>query len=443
MTLTPWGDSEKLRARQLRPGPSASPEEVAHNQRERLFAAMVAVSAAEGYERTSVTQLVETSGVSRATFYKYFPDKKACFLATLEETLSTALAITAAGLRHDGSWEERVEQGVKGFVELLVGQSAAARLCLIESYVAGPEAVDLVDAGIEGFRALMSETFEELPDWDGMPADMTQAMTGGLRKVLHTRLNRGTEGELLGLVPEILELGLSYRPPPGELRVKRPSKRTNARTGPTGGHEETDPAARIMVATLKTVAARGYPATKLSDIVQTAETSLSTFYGHFDGKAEALDAALYDRRARMLGTVLPAWRRAKSWPDGIRAVTEALLVYMEREPEFAQLICIGIYAAGPDALERRDLAIDAVQRLMDEGIEYRPDMKPLWPELIISTLYAILCDRVKQRGVQNLRGILPLCTYMALSPFIGPEAAYAMANGASWSQLEQWEREPS
>ena len=84
MTRTPWGDASTLRDRKLRPGRRLPAEEVARNQRERLFAALVAVVAEKGYEATRVEDLLELSGVSRSAFYEHFNDKQDCLLAAVE-----------------------------------------------------------------------------------------------------------------------------------------------------------------------------------------------------------------------------------------------------------------------------------------------------------------------------------------------------------------------
>jgi hypothetical protein len=68
MVLTPWGDSSELRERML-PGRGTPPEEAERNQRERLFAAIVATVAEKGYEATTVADLVKLSGVSGSAFY--------------------------------------------------------------------------------------------------------------------------------------------------------------------------------------------------------------------------------------------------------------------------------------------------------------------------------------------------------------------------------------
>jgi AcrR family transcriptional regulator len=61
--------------------PGATREDVVRNQRERLFAAMVASTASKGYPATTVADLIALAGVSRATFYEHFDDKAHCFRA--------------------------------------------------------------------------------------------------------------------------------------------------------------------------------------------------------------------------------------------------------------------------------------------------------------------------------------------------------------------------
>src|ERR1700753_2601247 len=87
MVTTPWGDAGTLRDRKLQPGRRLPPEEVARNQQERLFAALVAVVAEKGYEATRVEDLLELSGVSRSAFYAHFSDKEEGLLARLAPLL--------------------------------------------------------------------------------------------------------------------------------------------------------------------------------------------------------------------------------------------------------------------------------------------------------------------------------------------------------------------
>src|ERR1044072_5300914 len=68
IVMTPWGDSDTLRERKLRPGPGVPRIDIRQSQRERLYGAMVASTAERGYEATGIPDLLRISGVSRDTF---------------------------------------------------------------------------------------------------------------------------------------------------------------------------------------------------------------------------------------------------------------------------------------------------------------------------------------------------------------------------------------
>lgn len=431
-TMTPWGRAGSLRERRLTPGPG-TPREAAHrNQRERLMGALVAVCANRGYEATSVADLVEVSGVSRRAFYEHFRDKEDCCLAAIEEIRGAAMTLTTASLELDGTWQERAARGMATLLEQLVALPAAARLCLVEAYAAGPRAVALVDESIAAFKDLMARSFDERPDLRGMPDEMLWAMIEGSRKVIHSRLHRGTEAELPEIAPKLVALGVLFRPPPSPLRRRRARREAAAAEDRLGSTREADPGERIIRATYSVVAEKGYAATTIGDLAEAAQVSLTTFYERFDGKREVFEAALYAGRSRMIGYSMPAYRRARSWPEGIRACTEFVLDYLAGEPEYARLISRDIYAAGPQALGALDKGLGAAQRLIEEGAKlYAPDLDPIWLEGIMSALYAIVCRHTREHGPQTLPEIAPLATYLALVTFIGPEAACEVANGGS------------
>jgi AcrR family transcriptional regulator len=112
MIETPWGDAQRLRKQRLRPGPGTPPEEVARNQRSRLFGAMVASVAERGYAATRLSDLTELSGVGRKSFYSHFVDKEECFVAAIEAMLETAIESTTAPV---GSWEQQVRGSASAF----------------------------------------------------------------------------------------------------------------------------------------------------------------------------------------------------------------------------------------------------------------------------------------------------------------------------------------
>jgi AcrR family transcriptional regulator len=424
MVLTPWGKGSELRERMMTSGPRSGPEAAARNQRERLYGAMVASCAARGYGATTVSELVGLSGVSRRDFYRHFADKRACFEATLEAIIEASVAYVARRVQEPGSWEERSRRGFDALARLVLAQPAAARLCLIEVYAAGPEAVARLEGPIGGFEALTAELLAASQERAGMPAQMIRAFVGAMEEIVRTRLRRGSEAELPALMGELWELMHGYRPPPEPLR--RVSSRPARGGEELAGH---DPAERALRAFTAVVAERGYGATRIAAVVGRAQMSASTFYAHFSDKRDALDAALAGGGAQLAAAVLPAARRAPDWAQGIRAGLGALFSYLAFRPALARLLAVEVYAAGSEAVARRNEAVAPLEALLAEGYGLSPETPAIAVEAIAGGVYALAYDQIRRHGPASLPALAPIATYIALAPFLGAAEACAVANG--------------
>jgi AcrR family transcriptional regulator len=427
MVRTPWGDARTLRDRKLRPGQRLPPEEVARNQRERLFAALVAVVAEKGYEATRVADLLELSGVSRSAFYEHFGDKEDCLLAALDAFVGPtigAIASTNGKPPGEALGEAQARAAFDAIVHLIVEQPATSRMCFVEIYAAGPRAVEKIDRTTDTFQDFIEATLHRMPGREEMPPEIVRAVFGGLRKIIHTRLYRGEEGGLVDLIPQMWDWSLSYLPPPVPLR--RPRWRPPASAARPGGY---DPAERILRALASVAAEKGYPAMTVNDIASRASISLSTFYAHFADKEEAMLAAVDSGSAQMLATTLPAFRRAPDWPHAVRGAFGAMFAFCAAEPEYTTLGAIDVYAAGKRVLERRDQVIEGMEALLVPGYELKPDVSPVAAEAIGGAVYSMIYDQVRSGATERMQEIAPLATYVTLAPFIGVEEACAVANG--------------
>jgi AcrR family transcriptional regulator len=421
---TPWGDAAHLREKKLRPGRGTPPEETERNQRERLFAAMVATVAEQGYEATTVADLVDLSGVSRSAFYRHFRDKQECFVAAIEALVGPALKIAEAGLELPGDMP-RAKQAFEALIEQIVDQSAASKMCFVEIYAAGPEGVALVDRSIDAFAALVRQLMDETPGHKGMPPEIVRALLGGVQKVIHKRLYRGQEEELRELAPQLWDWLFSNPPPPGPLK---PPRRRARKAPPFEERQATsNPPERILRALAAVVSEKGYPETTVADIVERARTSQRTFYEHFANKEDAMVAALDSGSAQMLAAALPAFRRASDWQHAVQATQEAMFTFGMQEPEYARLGAVEMYAAGARALEQREVVTEGMEGLLAPGYELKSDISPITAEAIGGALYALFYDHVKQKGAERLAEMVPLAVYVTLAPFLGAEEAYSLA----------------
>lgn len=111
------------------------------SQRERIHRAAFEQIAAHGYHGTSVAAIVAAAGVSRRTFYEFFPNKQDCFRAACDffvAALDTELRMRAASLdtRH---WRTLVHDSLELYLAALADHPSAAQALHVETLVAGRE----------------------------------------------------------------------------------------------------------------------------------------------------------------------------------------------------------------------------------------------------------------------------------------------------------------
>lgn len=426
MVRTPWGEAASLRERKLRPGRGTPREEAKRNQRERLFAAMVATVAEKGYEGTTVADLVELSGVSRSAFYKHFEDKQACFLAAVEAMVEPAME-RLAGDESAPAGMERAKKAFTTLIETIVEQPAAAKMCVVEVYAAGEEGAVLVDRMMDRATEVAAGLLEQVPERKGMPRELVRAIVGGIQKSIHKRLYRGQERELLDLVPQLWDWIFCYPVPPGPLKARR------RRTVKTLSFEErqrtANPPERILRALAAVVADKGYPDTTVAEVVARAGTSQRTFYEHFKNKEDAIVAALDSGSAHMLAAALPAFRRAPDWEHAVHDTIEAMFCWGAEEPEYARMGGKEMYAAGKRALDQREVVTEGMEGLLTPGYELKPDTPPIAAEAVGGALYSLLYDQVNKKGPETLPDLVPTLVYVTLAPFLEAEDAYEVAVG--------------
>src|ERR1700709_13313 len=424
MVRTPWGDAGQLREKKLRPGRGTPRKEAERNQRERLFAAMVATFADKGYEATTVADLVALSGVSRSAFYRHYDDKQACFLAAVE-------AMVEPALRRIGSDEsapagmERARQAFASLIELIVSQPAAAKMCVGAVYAGGPQGAGAGGGGRGppgGARAR-----GRAPGPGPLPIELVRALVGGIQKTIHKRLYRGQEQELMDLVPQLWDWLFSYPVPPGPLRATR---RRVVKAVPFAERQaQSNPPERVLRALAAVVAEKGYPDTTVAEIVERAATSQRTFYEHFKNKEDAIVAALDSGSAHMLAAALPAFRRAPDWPHAVHDTQEAMFCFGAEEPEYARMGGGEMDAAGQRALDQREVVTEGMEGLLAPGYELKPETPPIAAEAIGGALYSLLYDHVNKKGPETLPDLVPTLVYVTLAPFLERDEAYEVAIG--------------
>ena len=182
---------------------------MARNQRQRILAAVAEATAARGYARMSVEDVVRGAGVSRRTFYELFPNKDAVFLEAYDQVANLLLAGVRAAYEGESGFGPRVTAGFRAFLELLEASPAFARMCIVEVMAAGPEAVAKRTAVMGEFATLIEENAaSELDSHGSVPQMHAQTIVAGAYEAVYRMIAAGETDKLSTLLPDLVESAL-------------------------------------------------------------------------------------------------------------------------------------------------------------------------------------------------------------------------------------------
>lgn len=86
---------------------------------EQVLAGAHAVFMAEGFEGANVDAIAKQAGVSKATLYSYFPDKRALFCAVAQAACQEQTRLSLSVAAEEGPIAERLYKGCRTFMSFL------------------------------------------------------------------------------------------------------------------------------------------------------------------------------------------------------------------------------------------------------------------------------------------------------------------------------------
>ena len=190
---------------------------------------------------------------------------------------------------------------------------------------------------------------------------------------------------------------------------------------------------RMIEAMAETVAAKGYAATTVADVVASAGVSRKTFYEHFGDREECFLAAYDAAVDSLFGAVaehVTAGEPGDDWRARVRAGVRAYLEALASEPAFARTFLVEVRVAGPRAQARRaDVHARFVDYLRSQAALARQDHP--WLPAVPDPVYAAIVggmDEVVSAWVADgrtadLAQLEPALSYFQLALLAGPEIA--------------------
>jgi len=415
-------------------------------QRERLLAGMVTAANSEGYGGASVSAVIEEAGVSRPTFYDYFEDRDACFVATLGNANATLLKRV-----RDAVEAGPPKRALQGAVEAMVGFAAAdpavARFLMKEALAGGPGALEERDRGAREIGLVVERAYKDLDGETAVPDLPVVATVGAVLRLLASRLRRG-ERSLGGLQRDVIAWVDSYRvparerrwdhlralPAPGRspflpatsLRAPRPLRPGRPRLAAEAIAENHRQ--RIMFATSQAVQEHGYNAATISQITRLAGIDGKFFYRQFADKQEAFSAIHELGFQFLMAATAGAFFAGASWPERIWEAFRAATQSVDDNPTFAHVGFVEAYAVGPRGIQRVEDSRIAFTIFLQEGYRYQSEGEPpsrIALEAIITTVFEIVYLKARASPRPQAVAALQQIVHICLTPFIGAAAANA------------------
>lgn len=190
---------------QLPPGRHGIPREaVVQNQRERILRAVVDVASVAGYGTMVVEDIISTAGVSRRTFYDYFPNKEAAFLEAYDQAVDQLKEQVGAAYAIEGDIFQKATSAVSALINTLADDPAMAEMGVVEVLAAGAEAIERRGRAMQRLSTLITDGVESTGSAPSMPPLTAETITGGIHEVIYSRVLRGELEELRDMVPDLV-----------------------------------------------------------------------------------------------------------------------------------------------------------------------------------------------------------------------------------------------
>jgi AcrR family transcriptional regulator len=191
---------------------------------------------------------------------------------------------------------------------------------------------------------------------------------------------------------------------------------------------------RMLAAVADVSSAASYAEMSVEDIIVTAGVSRRTFYEHFKNKEDAFLAAYEEASGRLLAAVRAGYESRETFADRVLAGIEMFLMLLAADPAFARMCIVEVMAAGPEAVQRRNDAMQAFAMMIEENARellHEPPPSELTAETVVGGIYDVIYTRIQRGEIRQLPELAPDLAKSALMHYLGPEAAASVAASKS------------
>jgi AcrR family transcriptional regulator len=437
----PARDDENMSFSPLPPGRHGLDRRaVDEHQRQRIVRAMTQMVVEDSFQRVTIAALCKRARVTERAFYRQFANLEWCFLAAYESIVERYLCSILEDYDATAAWDEALGRALRAVLETAAEHPQQARLVLVEALTAGQRGVERARSLTDTLQAQVARHAGRAPDATRVPGLIVRGIVGGIRDVVGNRLATNAASELPRLLDPLLAWTLSYASDsPLELeRASAPRRRSapvsQHASPPLAGHGyprefvRENQRRRLMDATAAISRERGYTGLTVSGIARRARVSHKTFYEHFADRHDAFHSTYgHDRREAFAIAARAYAADSEDWPRALHAVLHTLLGWLAERPDHAHLAFVAFPATGADAHFARRHSLQMFATLLAPGHEQVGEVPVVAGEAIAGAVFEMIAEEIVRGRAERLPGLLPLVSYVALAPFLGPGAAAEVA----------------
>jgi AcrR family transcriptional regulator len=165
--------------------------------------------------------------------------------------------------------------------------------------------------------------------------------------------------------------------------------------------------ARILVGMAEAMHEKGYVGTPVAEVLKRAGVSRETFYQLFTSKLDCFLAAC-DLVSDVLVDQLTDALAAPGAPlERFERTLDAYLDSLASEPAYARLFLVEVYAAGPEAIQRRTALQHRLAEALGGLFDARTDADRFACQMIVAAVSAMVTGPLVAGDVEALRALGP------------------------------------
>jgi AcrR family transcriptional regulator len=187
---------------------------------------------------------------------------------------------------------------------------------------------------------------------------------------------------------------------------------------------------RVLEALAHCCGEKTFAATTIADIVARAGVSRRTFYKLFRNKRDCFEAAVNVFAEELSAVVAATAAGEGTWQELVRSGIAEVLGLLAAKPDFANLALVEAIAVDPILMGRYwDPVLDAVAERSHLGRRRLPS--PDAARAAVGTAQVLIARQLTAGRSERLPELLPDLVYIAMTPYMGQEAALEQARLAA------------